>query len=338
MMTRLVLVGMVAALGITVPTWSEVGGCITSLHSWTACRLADWDTARSRCEETGVAARIVRRPIRVFEPIVPDDTSRDIAYGLNRMSEGLDALPEAIVVNRCPRHQGVRSPLVARMRAQSSRITTIDTMEEKLMTELVGAIEQLNDDVATTDQGATHRAKSPFDPPTVCVFTASPRAPAPVRAGAASADKPKWHARLSGPKIEVIEPLIDGSFNAASVLNRFGEGIELSVSGRLHADSPHAAFVSIDPTLTGIPSLADELNRLSEGVPHGPHPAVVDRQSIQEPISRGTPGTTDIAEQVRPAPPIQSTEVALAMRLTRDALHAWMKVMAGPAFVQVSSR
>ena len=50
MISRLVLVGVVGALGISVPTWPEVQEWMGAAHSWTAYQLAVWDAS---CAQRG---------------------------------------------------------------------------------------------------------------------------------------------------------------------------------------------------------------------------------------------------------------------------------------------
>ncbi len=46
MISRLVLVSMVAALGLSVPSWPEFERGFNSFRSWTTAHLAEWDTWR----------------------------------------------------------------------------------------------------------------------------------------------------------------------------------------------------------------------------------------------------------------------------------------------------
>ena len=46
MMLRLVLVGMVAALGVTIPSRPDGRGWLGSAERWAKSVLADWDTWR----------------------------------------------------------------------------------------------------------------------------------------------------------------------------------------------------------------------------------------------------------------------------------------------------
>ena len=44
MISRMILVGLVAVLGVSLPSRSESGGWLTSAHDWVMTQLAEWDT------------------------------------------------------------------------------------------------------------------------------------------------------------------------------------------------------------------------------------------------------------------------------------------------------
>jgi hypothetical protein len=50
MLSRLVLFGIVGALGITIPSQKEIGRCFGAAQSWAIARLADWDSPARRQE------------------------------------------------------------------------------------------------------------------------------------------------------------------------------------------------------------------------------------------------------------------------------------------------
>jgi hypothetical protein len=52
MISRLVLVGMVAALGLSIPSWSEFERGFSSFRSWTTAQLAEWDTWQPREDDS----------------------------------------------------------------------------------------------------------------------------------------------------------------------------------------------------------------------------------------------------------------------------------------------
>src|SRR5579885_1287476 len=75
---RMVLVGLVAALGISVQAWTEIRLCLEAVHSWTATQLAAWDApARNETWPIVVAPPPeLRRPVR--EPIIPDESTSGV--------------------------------------------------------------------------------------------------------------------------------------------------------------------------------------------------------------------------------------------------------------------
>src|SRR5262249_8432535 len=56
MISRLVLVGVVAALGVALPSRSECEGWFTLVQGWGSALLADWDTAEARRDDAYCAA------------------------------------------------------------------------------------------------------------------------------------------------------------------------------------------------------------------------------------------------------------------------------------------
>ncbi len=50
MMLRLALVGVVAALGVTLPTQTSCDNWLTASERWARSVLADWDTWRPRAD------------------------------------------------------------------------------------------------------------------------------------------------------------------------------------------------------------------------------------------------------------------------------------------------
>jgi hypothetical protein len=339
MMTRLVLVGMVAALGITIPSWPEIQGWIGALHSWTACRLEAWDASR-RSEADPVASAVMAAwRLPTFEPIVPDDRASGVADELNRVSEGLDVRPEATVAKGRPYVKGTRSPATVRMRPEFPAMPAADSVEFKLIVELFHAVERPNGGAGPAEaQVSQGRRRKPIDAPLVCAFTASSATVAPVNPVTASPVKVGSRLPTSRPKFDPIEPMAEADFDVAGVLNRFGEGIELPAAGRVATRGAKPAFVPIDPARTPCASLADELNRLSDGITIAPATPGEDDSRIPISLSSRTPVPSTTANGARPSQPRPSPEVAQAMRLTRDAVHAWLKIVARPGLIQVSAR
>jgi hypothetical protein len=339
MMTRLVLVGMVAGLGITVPTRPEIQGWMNALHSWTACRLEAWDSSRRSDADPVRLAAPAERPGRVSEPIEPDDQTSGVAYELNRMSDGLDTRLEQAIVGRRADDKGMSIPATGRARPEFSGALTIDRMELKLMVESFLAAERSSGEGELPAAQASHRrSRKLIDPPIVCAFTTSSTTTPRVRPVAAFSATAGSQLHPSLPKTDLIEPLADVTCDIVGGLNRFAEGIDEPFVDRLAIQGGKPAFVPIDPAGTSSASQADELNRVSDGITIAL--AAPGERHSRRPTSifgwTSVPSTKVAGGWS--SPPRCSSEVAQAMQLTRDALHAWMKVMRGPAIVQVSAR
>jgi hypothetical protein len=369
MLTRLVLVGMVAALGITVPTRPEILGWIKTAHSWTASRLAEWDpcepsqvdaiavvpmpprapiemnpdVAAAPRPSTVVAGREGRtavspregRPAPAFEPIVVVDWAIGLADELNRAAEGLDipVLPASDNHRATVEVQGLAG--FVRKSTDFGLVLPADTVEQKLATLWFQAEEGPDGTGFPTDSPLSGRRWGAAIPPISC--------------------------RFSGPSTaERIAPTEDAVTGLADALNRLADRIDpsmwtaavavasewtlaiASAGPRLPSggDRSTPAFVPIDPVTTMDSDLAHELNRASEGL------AVVPDASVGEPC----PKPESLVQQgplPTPRVPVEGVgashsdpppDVGLALRLTREAAHAWMNVLTGPAGVRVSAR
>jgi hypothetical protein len=333
MMTRLVLVGMVAALGITAPTWGQIQGWMGALHCWTASRLERWDTSRSHEADFVVAVSPVRRPRPAFEPIEPDDKVSKVADELNRTSDGLDLRPESAHASRSRVMAGTETPSAGRHRRASRREFGLDWREFEWMAEWRGNVEPPIADARPDEMPAAgRRSKAMLDPPIACVFTASATMVTPAHSVAASGVETRERPPMIWPKADLARVLATAESRLALERSRLAERIERLLPDRPAVHPAGPAFEPIDPAMCVCTSLADELNadsdsntiaraRLGEADGHA-----------RESGSTGTP-VRPSAGGSRPSP-----EVAQAMRLTRDAVHAWVKVMSGPTAIQVSAR
>ena len=203
MLSRLVLVGMVAALGITVPTWPEIRGWMSAVHSWTACRLEEWDASASSDADPVVPPPLVHRPRPVFTPIEPDETASAVADALNRVSDGRDLRPGQALATRRPTGREMDHPAAGRERVESSGVPSLDSREGEWMAELRQAFERSDAQVGADEvPAAPRRSRMRLDPPLVCVFTASPMIAAPVRPVTAAPVETSPRPRRSWPKID----------------------------------------------------------------------------------------------------------------------------------------
>jgi hypothetical protein len=212
-------------------------------------------------------------------------------------------------------------------------------MELKLMAELLLAAERRSGGGGLPADQVAHRpSRKPINPPIVCAFTSSSKTTARVRPVAALRETIGSLLHASLPETGPIEPLADVNSDIAGRLNRFAEGIEAPSVDRLAIQRAKRAFVPIDPAGTPSTSLADDLNRVSDGITIALATRGEQHSRMPISISDRTPVSSTTVAGGRSSPTRRFTEVAQAMQLTRQAVHAWMKVMAGPTILQVSAR
>ena len=215
MFSRLVLVGMVAALGITVPTRLEILGWIKAAHSWTASRLADWDSAKSSSDDGVIVAPMLpqapigRNPDAVtplptgilaavsgggtateslgsrsgpsFEPIVADDRASGPAHELNRRAEGLDISMEPAMSDRRVAVGTTGPARSARKPTEFGPLLVGDTVEEKMTILWIRAVEGLDPARTPMTMKATERRSIVAIPPISCTFSGPPTVERPAR-------------------------------------------------------------------------------------------------------------------------------------------------------------
>src|SRR5262249_40642683 len=163
-----------------------------------------------------------------------------------------------------------------------------------------------------------------------CVFTPSVPASSAGRSAQAPSGEPASLPVAVAPERELIEPVADAQLDIAGELNRFGETFETAEPAAPVSSDCKPSFDPLHPGPTLELDLALELKRVSDGIwaevdyPHVPQPDAPPRPSQPD----GVP-TPALAE--RPSPPGPSPDVAQAIRLTGQAVQAWMKVMVGPA-------
>jgi hypothetical protein len=369
MISRLVLVSIVAALGISIPSWPELQGWMHEAHSWTASRLAAWDAcerndaytiaapmpswapigpgseavpARRRCSvvarnegETTLEAATCR-PTPAFDPIIADGGAPGLADDLNRLAEGLDLRLQPAVAPRRADADGRRLRIADEVRDHLP--PALDSVEQKLTLTLLQAVDTLERGSPTPTAGTPGGLPGVAVPPLSCKFTG----PAPVRR---RVHPPVTNAVYCGaalagasPAAEQIEPSDDEMQAIALELNRVAEGIGQSGFGVSVAARPEPALEPIDPITALESDMPYQLNRASEGPALAPN--VVAREDLPSPgrPARSVsipPSATEEEELSRPG---HRPDVGLALRLTRDAAHAWMKVLTGPSVVRMSAR
>lgn len=338
MISRLVLVGMVAALGITIPTRKEIQGWVNAAHSWTASRLAALDRSAAHGDEP-IAIVLAQEPPRPsFTPLVPGEAN-SIVDEMNLIAQGLDLPPGTRVVSRRVAVAG-ESRWPARPEWEGGVVApAIDVVEWKLMAEVIEAARRSSEGAGAEDCRARSTRSRARKPSSDCAFTRSQTAPTRERVAFSPAGTGSRSGESRPAKLDLIEPLEGGPSDIAGALNRSAEGIALPPLLPTTAKANGPAIEPMDPADTLRPTLADELNRVSEGLSLAPtwSSRAGAAQGLPSPSSHSSAPPAAMSTR-RPSPDGATPEVSQALRLTRDAFHAWVMVLSGPTPVQVSSR
>jgi hypothetical protein len=373
MTLRLVLLSLVAALGLTIPGGPLIEHWISSTQTWMNARFADWDTrnpqesdyviindnyempfgsgrptSASPINQLTVATDLTlqadrltrpaapaehsparpsvalpisfRGPFKTFEPLSTDANNRpDFAMGLNKASEGIGIVPP-VVVRRKPARPAFE-PLIV-----DERLTTGVAYELNRQNEGLG----IKPDAPRLARFSPPRPETP-PLPSFALLEASenlyfsgrldPISPAGSVTVVAQ-------ARPVPPREERSVPV------SMDELDLPGDGLTIEHDGFAVAwipfatvapspaptQAPRAAgrFEPLDVQDNGESRFADELNRRSEGF-DDPAPSIA---SVRK---------TDISFNLPPA-----RELNRAMKLTKDAVYAWVNVFTGPALVTAS--
>jgi hypothetical protein len=338
MMARLILVGMVAVLGISVPTWSEIHLGIKALHSWTATQLAAWDApARGDRDPIVLATPPVER-LPAFEPIVADDRASGAAHDLNRAAEGLEFPARAAMVRRRSRDEVQDRRMFAPGRTELLAIPAIDMLESRLVVELLREVGGPGLEAHPAGSPVAFRRLKPVIHPAACRFTPSITTSRLAPQAIESSSKGGASRYGIAARLEPIEPIPDPESGVAWELNRFAEGIEAPVTGPARLASSRPAFTPIEPVTNPDMGVADELNRASEGFTHVLAAHNRAPSFAPESASRHRPFRPVPAPPRSSSPPGPSRDLAHAMRLTREAARAWMDVMIDPSRLHLSAR
>lgn len=310
-MSRMVLVVMVTALGITIPTWPEVQAWLGRAHSWTAARLAELDPSPSRGRAWELIAPWPEDPVPVVGLIEPDAGVSSIADELNRLAGCVDLPAGATVARARPKvaqAQGAPVLGIVSERCSAAKAKCPDVPAPAIPL-LDGELLPEPSPQSTPMPLVRRRVRTRLSP-IGCMFS-------PSRASSS----------------EPIEPVADSATDVAAALNRASDGIQAGVI----ADSwTKAAFEPIAPAPARSDDVAAALNRAAEGLDLVMEYPVVggggaDRSRMPDPV---TPAKSQ--EPMSATSP--SSGVARALRLTRAALNAWTEVLTTPAIVQVSRR
>ncbi len=321
MISRRVLLVMIAAVGLFVPTWLEMDIRLESVPLWLVSQMAEWDSWRpagshsnwgngSRdpsppqfsLNEPGPALTVEITPVR-FEAIsVENADASNVADQLNRAAEGLDirnALTPKIASKTAPdsphrdKSIGVSGPTIP---------VSVDSLELRLALSLCEFA-----DVSLADSKVPEPADDIFadhftgyEPPE------EERASEPAHRPIASASPPEYEPI-------VVEEAVSAT---AYELNRASEGfgIELTEAARL---SDRSSRSTDRPAIRRVSRKSRKgiarHNRLNPEVVQHPH------------ASHGGEWSA-------------GGSVGQALRLTGDAADAWLNLLAGPTSAQFASR
>jgi hypothetical protein len=373
MTLRLVLLSVVAALGLTIPGGPLIEHWISSTQTWMNARFADWDTRNpqegdyviisdghevqfgsgrptpaSRTSQLTVATdftlhadklirpaapaeRLFARPsvtlpisfrgtFKTFEPLSTDGSNRpDFAMDLNRASEGIGVVPPVVVRPRPARP--VFEPL---------------SVDEILDTGVAYELNRKNEGLGIKpDKPRLVRSSPPrleTSPlPSFALLEASenlyfsgrlePISPAgPVTAVAQERPAPRTEKRADPESMDEIDLPDDGltiehdGFAVAWI--PFGSVTPSPAPAPEHQAAGHFEPLEVEDNVES--RFADELNRRSEGF-DVPAPSIASARR------------SDVGFNPPPA-----NELNRAMKLTRDAVYAWVNVFTGPALVTAS--
>ena len=236
MISRFVLVGLVATLGISIPNLNELVSCIGALHEWTANGLASLDTPGHRDSGRDFLPWTPETPQSFHAPIEPSLAIIGIADELNRLSDGVEVPPPTR-----PQRSKDAERIIDR-----PELFTVVTMEEKFVVELERMIVQAASPTTSTTTTMVKRHVRPARGESQCSF--SPGTSLIVSVAS------QW---------EPIEAPADSLVDLATTLNQFAEGINLSPIPR----RPLASVAEVDQVFEGLPfagsTVSERLSRMA---------------------------------------------------------------------------
>ncbi len=345
MLPRIILVGLVSALGLSAPTRPEVIGCVKALHSWMAGQFAALDgCGRGEDQQMALAtvaladagpygsptvreAPLVDRvpvperehpkvapPIPSFTPIAVEEQVAGLAHDLNRQSEGLGirelpSTPRRLpIVRTTSTEQVVPSPRIARA------FLEIAMIEEML----------------ATSREESSASVVPVEAPVVSAKRRARWAEAGLECilGSMMATQPGHGVPAVATTVPLkrILPVEEDGLSLAVQLNRFGEAVDpVRPAERVGPTAP-AGIATIVPVAASDTGIAEELNRAAEGLglarvgEIGDAPAGREVGVHRAPTGRASVGGGQAAAE-------ETSGLGDALRLTREAARAWMNVL-----------
>jgi hypothetical protein len=328
MISRMILVGLVAVLGVSFPSQSESGGWLTSAHDWVVAQLAEWDTYMPGDECCIVVTEVSESSPRVltpaagrtsttasvaFQPIpTVDDGANRIADELNRFGESPDIPATTTATAESP--------------TDFAAVSSCDSIELKLAVELCRTAEAPARDETIDSPALPGLREAEEDPAFDDLFADASDVFAPAEQGLAAIAQPVPAAIAARPAFELIRPLADFESDTAAELNRLAEGLGDVPSRPAQAGTFEPIKVPADLEL----GIAYELNRASEGL-ESAVPGLRKLGEARPPIPANAPAA--LPEDNR-----KDASIGKALGLTRDAALAWMNVLSGMTPVMVTSQ
>jgi hypothetical protein len=378
MISRLVLVGMVAALGLSIPNWPEFERGFNAFRSWTTAHLAEWDSWQPN-EDDAITVPEVLAPSRPETgPVVTSRvTMREQPPALARNFEHPERAGE---VPSDRRTNGTGSSLVAQQPSRTviafEPIRVDDDLASSLADELNRLSEGLEIRQATQVNSETRTRE----------VSIGSQVPATIHDLPSSALNMSVESRLALGLCQFVEVSrvdqarsdpTEASDPVVDIFDENPEGYEPTEEG-LASDvrqqpipTAEPSFELIEPCDELTDDLAWELNRLADGTTVAPEARTIQppRQPTFEPIilaedldsgtayelNRASEGLRIVPPEAgraasqresarsargetRPVLETDDTTLRRAVRMTRDAARAWMDVLTGPTSDQMAFR
>jgi hypothetical protein len=366
MLSRMILVGLVAVLGVSLPSRSEPSGWLTSAHAWVIAQLAEWDTdapGEDGCflvvealdsspgEATQAETRTNTKASVAFEPIpIDDDVDNGLADELNRMAEGLGipATTTAIAESptdfvAVPASESIELKLMVELcqiaeRSAHDEPVSAPAIPQPREADADPAIDEIFADVsqvfAPTEPEPASIAQQPREADAIAaidaIFADGSTVFAPAEPGFVTNAQPKPVRIAAGPKFEPVASLVKLAMDTVVKWNRFVVGIKIGPERAGFQSRPvqPRAFEPIKVPADLESGIAYELNRASDGLEIVPPEA----RTLGE--ARPQIPESELAAHAEG----NHASLGKALSLTRDAAFAWMNVLTGMTPVTMIAR
>ncbi|MDR3639679.1 MAG: hypothetical protein P4L84_38115 [Isosphaeraceae bacterium] len=328
MTLRLVLVSIVACLGLSLPSAERLGRWTRSGQSWTNGRLAEWEKG----EPIDEGRFVVVADTTNIAPTAPPVSTTEVAETAPAVdpvpatSPIADAEPKAVA-----KTAATVEPLVAASSAD-------DAESKAVMADWLAAIEREAAPPSVTAFDATTA-----DLPQETVAPTIPVVAETVEPAAISAQETEWWeawmAELSRPVIVDSASDAPGAAVAPVVAETFAPTKEASADQVFGAvvDEMVLSF-SRDNEAMAAASLPETAAGTDESAPTTPafEPMVVVEEDLKDPayaLNRAAEGLAAPVPASPTGPQVRENQLSHAVRLTRDAVNAWARLLHGPALM-----